>query len=147
MERMVYKTIYNEKTEMEEPEIEELEIEKLEIKNMKIKDMKKNNNYLDYVPKHNPRYHYSLNEQNHIEILVPNSGLCNRIAQIFFKRPTCSRVELDHFGSYVWNCINGTLSVYEIGFMVREHFGTKAEPLYERLSCFLMTLQKNGFIQ
>lgn len=132
---------------MEELEIKDMNIKNMKIKDIKIKDTKKNNNYLDYVPSRNPRYHYSLNEQDHIEILVPNRGLCNRIAQIFFKRPKCSRVELDHFGSYVWNCINGTLNVYEIGFMVREHFGKKAEPLYERLSCFLMTLQKNGFIQ
>lgn len=127
--------------------MKELKIKDMKMKKLEINDMKKNKNYLDYVPKQNPLYHYSFNEQKHIEILVPNKGLYNRIAQIFFKRPKCSYVELDHFGSYVWNCVNGTRTVYEIGLMVRERFGKKAEPLYERLSCFLMTLQKNGFIQ
>lgn len=108
--------------------------------------MKKNKNYLDYVPKHNSLYQYTFNGQKHIEIHVPNKGLCNRIAQIFFKRPKYSQIELDDFGSFVWECINGTRTVYEIGFHVKKHFGEKAEPLYERLSCFFMALQKNGLV-
>lgn len=109
--------------------------------------MKKNKNYLDYIPKHNSLYQYTFNAQNHIEIHVPNQGLCNRIAQIFFKRPKYRQIELDDFGSFVWECINGTRTVYEIGFHVKKHFGKTAEPLYERLSYFLMTLQKNGLVQ
>lgn len=108
--------------------------------------MKKRKNYLDYIPKHNSLYQYNFNDQNHVEIHVLNKGLYNRIAQIFFKRPKYSQIELDDFGSFVWECINGTRTVYEIGLHVKKHFGEKAEPLYERLSRFLMTLQKNSFI-
>lgn len=108
--------------------------------------MKKRKNYLDYIPKRNSYYQYTFNSQNHIEIHIPNQGLCNRIAQIFFKRPKYSRIELNDLGSFVWNSINGTLSIYEIGLNVKEHFGKEAEPLYERLSCFFMALQKNNLI-
>jgi len=47
--------------------------------------MKKRKNYLDYIPKRNSYYQYTFNSQNHIEIHIPNQGLCNRIAQSFFQ--------------------------------------------------------------
>ena len=107
---------------------------------------KKKENFLDYVPKHNSLYEFSTNEKKHIEITVHNKGIFNKIAQIFFKRPKTSRIELDEFGSFVWNCINGTASIYEIGMRVHEQFGEKAEPLYQRLSQYIQTLHNNGFV-
>lgn len=107
---------------------------------------KKKENFLDYVPKHNSLYEFSTNEKKHIEITVHNKGIFNKIAQIFFKRPKTSQIELDEFGSFVWNCINGTVSIYEIGMRVHEQFGEKAEPLYQRLSQYIQTLHNNGFV-
>lgn len=108
--------------------------------------MAKQENYLDYIPKHNSLYEYKTNDKKHIEIHVQNKGLFNRIAQIFFKRPKYSDIELDDFGTFVWNSIDGETSIYEIGKKIKEHFGAEAEPLYERLSRFIQTLHGNGFV-
>ena len=37
-------------------------------------------------------------------------------------------------------------SIYDIGQLVKQHFGEKAEPLYERLCQFTKILHKNQFI-
>lgn len=103
-------------------------------------------NYLDYIPKHNSLYEYTTNDKRHIEIRVQNKGLFNRIAQLFFKRPKYSNIELDDFGTFVWNHIDGEATIYDIGKMIKAQFGEAAEPLYERLSHFIQTLHGNGFI-
>lgn len=107
---------------------------------------KKKENFLDYIPKHNSLYPYTINKNGHIEIKVKNKGLFNRIAQFFFRRPKFSNIELDDFGSFVWECINGESTVYDIGFLVKKKFGEKAEPLYPRLSQFIKTLHDNSFV-
>ena len=107
---------------------------------------KKKDNYLDYIPKHNSLYEFSHNQNGRIEIKVQNKGLFNRIAQLLFKRPKFSNIELDEFGSFVWKSIDGKSSIYEIGIHIKEHFGEKAEPLYERLAHFIKTLHNNEFI-
>ena len=107
---------------------------------------KNKENYLDYIPKHNSLYPFVQNNEGHIEIAIQNKGLFNRIAQIFFKRPKRSNIELDDFGSFIWECIDGKSTVYEIGIHVKEKFGEQAEPLYQRLSQFIQTLHNNEFI-
>lgn len=108
--------------------------------------MANNDNYLDYIPKHNSLYEYTINDKNHTEIRVHNKGLFNKIAQIFFKRPKYSNIELDDFGSFIWECMDGRTTIYEIGGKVKARFGEQAEPLYERLAQFIKTLHGNGFV-
>jgi hypothetical protein len=38
------------------------------------------------------------------------------------------------------------MTVYEIGQRVKEQFGDKAEPLYERLSTYIKILHENKFV-
>lgn len=108
--------------------------------------MAEKENYLDYVPKHNSLYEYTTNKNGRIEIRVRNKGMFNKIAQVFFKRPKYSNIELDDFGSFVWGCMDGQTTIYEIGAAVKERFGKEAEPLYERLSKFIKILHGNGFV-
>ncbi len=107
---------------------------------------KNKENYLDYIPKHNSLYQFSTNKNGHIEIKIQNKGLFNRIAQLIFKRPKFSDIELDDFGSFVWECMDGKSTIYEMGSLIGEKFGEKAEPLYPRLAHFVKTLHNNGFI-
>lgn len=95
---------------------------------------------------HNPLYEYTYNSKKHIEIHVHNTGLFPRIAQILCKCPEYSNIELDDFGSFVWKCVDGKHSIYEIGDDVRKQFGEKAEPLYERLCSFFKILHQYSFI-
>ena len=107
---------------------------------------KKKENYLDYIPKHNSLFPYGERADGRIEIMRKNKGLFNRIAQIFFRKPKVSRIELYDFGSFVWKQIDGKRNVYEIGKLVKDKFGQEAEPLYERLTKFLFVLRNNDFI-
>ena len=103
-------------------------------------------NYLDYIPKQNVLFPYRENEKGNVEIARNNRGLFNRIAQLFFRRPKVSYIELDVFGSFIWKQIDGKKDVYEIGKLVKAKFGQEAEPLYERLTEFLHILRSNEFI-
>ena len=107
---------------------------------------KQKDNYLDYVPKHNSLFEFRDNKKGHVEIKVHNKGLFNRIAQLIAKKPKYSYIELDEFGTYIWRQIDGVRSIYDIGQLVKQHFGEKAEPLYERLCQFTKILHKNKFI-
>ena len=62
---------------------------------------KKKENFVDYIPKRNALYEWELNSRNLAEVLVINRGLYNRIAQLLFKKPKISRIELDEMGSFI----------------------------------------------
>lgn len=61
------------------------------------------------------------------------------------KRPNY-KINLDAFGTSVWNAVNGKNTVAEIGDLLRNEFGEKIEPVYERLGFFIKTLEKNKLI-
>jgi hypothetical protein len=61
------------------------------------------------------------------------------------KRPHY-KIRLDDFGSFVWKKCDGSRSVKEIGELLRKEYGEKIEPLYDRLSQFFHSLERNGFI-
>lgn len=108
--------------------------------------VKKQENYLDFIPRVNVLFEWEKNEEGKIEIKVYNKGLFHKIAQIFFKKPKYSFIELDEFGTFVFEQIDGKRTIYEIGEKVKEQFEAKVEPLYERLSLFIKILHKNHFV-
>ena len=107
---------------------------------------KKQENFLDYVPKRNQLYEWDLNQKKHVEIAVVNRGMFNRMAQIIFRKPKVSKIELDDLGSFIWQELDGVKTVFEIGTAVKGKFGKKAEPLYERLCEYIRIMHNNRFI-
>lgn len=107
---------------------------------------KKKDNYLDYIPRHNKLFPYAQNEKGHVEVQVENRGFANRIAQKFFKKPKVSYIELDDYGTFVWNQMDGVKTIYEIGQCVEQHFGDQAKPVLERLCLFTKTLHEQHYI-
>jgi len=107
---------------------------------------KKDDNLMDYIPRHNHLYPYALNKKGYIEITVEHKGPANRIAQVLFKRSRTSQVALDELGSYIWQQIDGKRSVLEIAALVDTQFGEKAAPLYERLAQFIQMLRRAEYI-
>ena len=107
---------------------------------------KKADSVLDYIPKHNSLYEYRENEQGNIEVKMINRGLFNRIAQIFFRRPKVSWIELPGMGSFVWRQMDGKKTVYEIGQEMKKAYGDEAEPLYEKLCTYIKSLHNMCFI-
>ncbi len=107
---------------------------------------KKRDNFLDYVPKHNERFPFEEKENGRIEVRMQNRGLLKKLTQVLIRKPKYTYIELDEFGSFVWRQMDGRRTIYEIGTLVGERFGDKAEPLYERLSEYIKILRRNQFI-
>lgn len=107
---------------------------------------KKERNYLDLVPERSAKYAWKQDEQGYVTIFVENTGVFNRLAQKLLKKPAVSQVHLEEFGSFIWTLIDGKRSVYEIAGLVKNEFGEKAEPLYERLSVYMRTLENYDFL-
>lgn len=107
----------------------------------------KADNYLDYIFEKNTAYEWSTDENGQVTILQENKGVFNTLAQKFLKKPRISQIHMEEFGSFIWTLIDGKMTVYEIGQKVSEHFGDKAEPLYERLSVYMKQLENCDFVK
>ena len=88
-------------------------------------------NYLEKIPVKNENIQWKQDENGAVTLEIENTGFFNKIAQKFFKKPKVSYVHLDENGSFLWPLIDGEKSILELGVLVKEHFGEKAEPLYE----------------
>ena len=111
--------------------------------------MKKNKiseNYLERIPLRSPYLEWKTDEDGKVTLEIENTGFFNRIAQKFFGKPRISYVHLDTTGSFLWPLIDGEKNIIELGVSVKEEFGDKAEPLYERLAKFFQILESYNFI-
>ena len=108
--------------------------------------MKNVKNYLKGIPLRHPEIKWSKDEDGIVTLEIKNMGFVNRMAQKLLKKPEISYVHLDKVGSFVWNSIDGEKDLVEIGKKAKEHFGEKAEPLYERLSKYFQILESYNFI-
>ena len=104
-------------------------------------------NYLDYIPVHNEKYKYSIDDSGNVTIFIENTGLFNKIAQKFFKKPEVSQIHLDEMGNFIWPLIDGKRSILDISVLVHEEFGEKAEPLYNRLVQYIRNLESYEFVK
>lgn len=112
--------------------------------------MKKKNiiseNYLENIPSRHHDINWKTDENGAVTLEIKNTGWANKIAQKLFGKPEISYVHLDELGSFIWPIIDGEKNLTEIGIIVKEHFGNKAEPLYERLAKFFQILKSYNFI-
>lgn len=118
---------------------------------------KEKKNYLDFIPVQNVESEYddsiSISENDDgakkyrkIMLCVENKGVFNRMAQKCFKKPRVTKVHLDKMGNFIWPLIDGEKSIYDIAAYVKDEFGDEAEPLYERLTQYMKTLESYGFV-
>ena len=114
-----------------------------ERKKMAKKDDK---NYLDLIPVHSEKISYETDENGQVTILVENKGIINTLMQKLFKKPRITRIDLQGQGNFVWLCIDGKKTVFDIAAQVKERFGEEAEPLYDRLVTYMHTLESCGFV-
>ena len=106
----------------------------------------KKENYLDRRPLHSDNLKWSADDKGMVTFGIENKGVFNKIAQTFFKKPKISYIHLDEIGSFVWPLIDGQKTIADIGGCVKEHFGEKAEPIYERLAQHFQILSSDGFV-
>ena len=107
---------------------------------------KSNKNYLERVAEKDSRFKWNVDDKGIVTLSRENKGIANKIAQIILKKPKVSCIHLDEFGSFIWQNIDGNRDIAEIGVSVKEQFGDKAEPLYERLAKYFQILSSYGFI-
>ena len=110
------------------------------------KTNKNSKNYLDFIPIINPNISWYINEKNLVILEIKRNNFFDKIAQKLFNTPHKSDIKLDTHGSFVWQCLNGNKSVYDISKEVSNHFGKDAEPLLDRLVAFFNILVDNKFI-
>ncbi len=113
---------------------------------VKIKSKK---NLLDFVPVKNESEKFSFvkNEKELITIVMKRNNPMDKFVRKFIKKtPETFKVDLDEFGTFVLESIDGNKDIFTIGKEVKEKFGEDAEPLYERLGAFMNLLKNNNFI-
>ena len=108
---------------------------------------KNKENYLEKIPTKNESVNWKTDGENMVVLEVENNGLFNTIAQKLFKKPKVSYIHLEEFGSFIWPEIDGKQNISEIATKVKEHFGEKAEPLYDRLLKYFLSLESYGFVK
>ncbi len=62
---------------------------------------KKSKNYLDFIPVRNQKNTWD-EADGKVTIHMVNSGFYNKIAQRFFHTPQVSHIDLDSYGSFLW---------------------------------------------
>ena len=105
-----------------------------------------NENYLEKIPVRNENITWKQDENGSVTLEIENTGFFNTVAQKFFKKPKISYVHLDENGSFLWPLLDGEKSILDLGVLVKEHFGEKAEPLYERLTKYFQILESYKFV-
>ncbi|MBR3788831.1 MAG: PqqD family protein [Clostridia bacterium] len=104
-------------------------------------------NYLDRKPVRNKNVSWKQDDENKVTLEIENTGFFSTIAQKVFKKPKVSYIHLDENGSFLWPLLDGEKTISELGVLVKEHFGEKAEPLYERLAKYFQILESYKFIE
>ena len=109
--------------------------------------MKKSENYLEKKPLRAENIRWEKNENGEVVLEIENKGIANKLAQKLLKKPKISYIHLDEMGSFIWPLLDGEENLISLGEKVKEHFGDKAEPLYERLAKYIKTLESYKFIE
>lgn len=108
---------------------------------------KQSENYLDKIPMQKSGMPWTQSEQGFVTLHIENKGFFNRAAQLIFNKPKISHIHLDETGSFVWLQIDGQRDIATIAQKVGEHFGEKAEPIFERAAKYFQILDSYGFVQ
>jgi glutathionyl-hydroquinone reductase len=107
---------------------------------------KKKENYLDFIPVVNGQNTWDRGEDGVVTIHMVNRGFYNTLAQKLFHTPRVSHIKLDEYGSFLWMRIDGVKTVGQLALELKEAYGERAEPLYDRLVKYMQILHNNRFI-
>jgi len=110
------------------------------------KKIEKKDNFLELVPKKNEKFDWEVTDNGLVQVIIPRKGILDRIVRVFLKTPTVMRIDLDKYGSYIWNLIDGNRTTGDISKELKLQFGDEIEPLYERLITYINILRNNKFI-
>jgi hypothetical protein len=104
-------------------------------------------NLLDMTPARNRDFDSYVTDDGLGHIVIPRMSPLDRlIRRVKPQVPETFTVDLDEFGSFVWSCLDGNRTVYDIGALLSAEFGETIEPVWSRLATFLKMLQNNKLI-
>lgn len=103
-------------------------------------------NYFDLVPVINNENTWIINEENIVIIKADNKGLVNKLAIKYLKKPEKKEIELDGYGSFVWQKINGKSTVFDIINAITEELGEEQELATKRAAMFFEMLRLHKLI-
>ena len=86
------------------------------------------------------------NEDGLVYLIIEWKGFYHWLAQKVFHRPKQSEIAMDALGSFVWKQLDGKRDMHEVAELVRQEFGKKADPVYERLIKFVEIMRDNKFV-
>lgn len=102
-------------------------------------------NYLDLVPYR--IFKEEVDDNGIVTVLVPKfrnwilvKVLVPRLKSKYFK------IKLDELGSRTWLSIDGKNNVASLAQQMKEIFGEKIDPVYDRLTTFITRLYLEGYI-
>ena len=107
--------------------------------------MQKDRNALDMIPIRNEKILWEIKEDQVI-LTINRDRTFDRLMHKLFKTPLKTTVELEAFGSFVWQKCDGTSTIHYIANHLEEHFGEKVSPVLERLLVYIKSLRDNNFI-
>ena len=108
---------------------------------------KREQNYLDRIPKRTEGLSWEQGEEGIVILLVENTGVFNRIAQKLFKRPKYTKVHMDKYGSFLWPLMDGKRTVSDLARLQKDAFGEEVEPLYPRIVKYFQIVESYRFIE
>lgn len=103
-------------------------------------------NYLEFIPVPANGLKYEI-EDGKVTIFQENTGVFNYIAQKIWHKPRVSQIHLDEMGNFIWPLMDGERDIMAISVLIKDEFGEKAEPLYNRVVQYFKTLVSYGFVE
>lgn len=64
----------------------------------------------------------------------------------FFHKMSAHRIRLDEVGSFAWKELDGEQTVGEVVDLLRGEFGSRVDPVEERLGHMVWIMRKEGFL-
>ena len=101
-------------------------------------------NYLDLIPAVSQNWS---EEAGVVTVHVAYRGVWDRIAQALCATPPVSHIQLDEYGSFLWERMDGTQTVGQLAAALESRFGSQVAPLYDRLVRYLEQLRRSRLIR
>lgn len=95
----------------------------------------------------NEEFKWETTDESSIIIYRTNKRWMERVTQVLLKKPKVTRIELEEYGTFIWPLIDGKRSIYDIAQLVKEEFGEKSEPVYERVAKYFKSMEATRLVQ
>lgn len=109
------------------------------------KKNKKDNNFLKYIPIKSDNK-WRIKDNGKVIIYFEHDKLIEKFLYWLVQKPTTTDLELDDIGTEVWLLIDNNKTIYDIGVIIKDKFGDKIEPLYERLIIYFRILKQKKLV-